>query len=123
MNVFLNSIDDVYSIENLKELKDLIKNKGTPRKGSYNYLYRIWKTRNAPFPHEITGTMKNNTFINIIGNEVQLHIPDVATTKKGYNYGPIHERRKSILKATVFFAWNDIMKRIRNLYRRFIENA
>lgn len=123
MKVFVNNMNNVYSIENIDELKKLIEYKTEPRRGSYNHFYAIWKSIFAPFPHEVTGTMKSATTISIIGDYVDFRIPDIATTKKGFNYGPKHEKRKSILKATVFFAWGDIMNRIFNLYKRFIENA
>jgi len=122
MRVFVNSMNDVYSIENMDELISLIENNKTPCRGSYNNFYRKWKMFNAPFPHEISGRMKLATNIKIVGDSVQLEIPDSATTKKGWNYGPKHEKRKSILKATVFFAWSDIIDGIYNLYKEFIEN-
>jgi len=123
MNVYVTSLYDVYSIDDMEELKDLIKGEASIRRGSYNYFYRIWKLQNAPFPHELTGVMKANTFVEVIGDEVQMYIPVNATMRKGFNFGPIHERRKSVLKSTVYFAWKNIMKTIRELYRRFIEIA
>lgn len=126
MKVFTNSLDEIYSINDANEMRSLIKG-GKLRKGSYNPIYRVWKLRHAPFPHEVTGILKSHTIIKIIGDTVEFSIPSFATTrtstKGNYNFGPIHERRKSILKATVYFAWSDIMKRIRELYKRFIEIA
>lgn len=127
--IFTDNISNIYEIEDAAEMRALIKSKGFPRMGSYNQDYLEWKLIYAPHPHEISGKLKSGVYIDIITNKVLFYTSPTATTatrisdKKVsmFNFGPIHERRKSILKATVVFAWQDIKKRVGNTYKKFTE--
>lgn len=130
MNVYVYNLDNVYEIWDATEMRRLMLSGGAPRKGSYNLKYKKWKKAKGLPPHEISGRMKASTKINVDVNKVSLSIPTIATTrtKKSYdlitgdyystsfNFGPIHERRKSVLKATFVFAWHEIKRAFRDAY-------
>lgn len=126
MNVYVTSLDEIYTIPNAGVMRALILSGTNPFiKGSYHPVYRRWKELHGLPPHQKTGRMKAGTSIVTMPDRVLFFIPTSATTatyitKAGrvhvYNFGPIHEQRKSVLKATVAFAWKDIMNRIRNIY-------
>lgn len=147
--VFTDNISDIYEIEDAAEMRELIRSKGFPRMGSYNQDYLDWKLIHAPYPHEISGELKSGVYIDIMTDKVLFYTSPSATTRTrvshqgplsqiqrlpgagpppGYkvsmfNFGPIHERRKSILKATVVFAWQDIKKRVGNTYKTYAEGV
>lgn len=125
-----NNTLKVYNVANSSEMRALIKSGGKPTEGRYDPNYLVWKKHNAPNAHEVSGRLKANTFIEIINDKVLFYIPTDATTRTCistglgnsppivhfFNFGPIHERRKSILKATIIFAWQEIMRKIALLY-------
>jgi len=126
--VFTSVLEDVWNIQDAEELRSLIKTGSEPTiRGTYNEQYKKWKKRYAPFPHVVSGKLKRGTNVSIVGDKVVLSIPASASTatRKShvYNFGPIHEARKSILKSTVAFSWQEIRNRIRNTYKRALERA
>lgn len=133
--IYTSILAQVYDIKDATEMRSMLKSEVFPPLSKYNQKYFKWKMKQGPpisYPHHLTGRMKANTHIDIFVDRVLFYIPSLAThriniTKGGkvhtYNFGPIHERRKSVLKATVVFAWKDIRKRIRNVYKRYAEMA
>jgi len=139
MNVLVDNLDDVWEITDAHEMRMLMASGATPRRGSYNPLYRAWKVRRGLPPHVVTGTMVGAIFCDIHSNRILFGIPSGAinlshvtpttrfriSRKTGrvyyYNFGPIHERRKSILKATIVFGWQDIMTRLTEAYKKIAE--
>lgn len=127
--IFVQSIDDIYEISSSGEMRRLIRSGGTPKKGRYSWDYARKKIVEGTPPHVKTGRMKNSLINRIIGDSVYLEIPDFVTTvhyttkagtNKTFNYGPIHEMRKSILKAAIVFAWQDIMREILQTYASWV---
>lgn len=123
--VFVRNIDDVYEIQTASEMRQLIRNRQMPKKGSYNWEYARWKKVRGLPPHVKTGKMKAATTVGRSGDAVTIEIPLSATKAvrytpsgraKEYNFGPIHEKRKSILKATMVLGWEDYMKIIKEAY-------
>ena len=131
--VYTSILTQIYDIKDATEMKSLLKSEAYPPLSRYNQKYFKWKMKQGPpisYPHHLSGKMKANTHIDIFSDRVLFYIPSLATvgmkvTKSGkvhvYNFGPIHERRKSVLKATVVFAWKDIRNRIRKVYKRYAE--
>ena len=132
-NIWVSSYSNVYSIYSANEMRSLIRSGSSPQKGTYNAGYRYWKQARGLPPHVLTGETKNSTHIDIIGDTLLFYIPQTATTRTRvsrsidihgnvhetvhvYNFGPIHEKRKSILKAATVFAWRDIRKRLVDVY-------
>lgn len=126
-DVYVNGLR-IWRVTDADKMRELIKNKGRPAVAHYGKNYLLWKEVNGQRAHEVSGKMKRNTFIEIHAGNVLFYIPSTATTRTStgweaniYNFGPIHERRKSVLKATVVFAWQDIMKNIFKTYKEFAE--
>jgi len=126
--IYTTVLTEIYKVEDAAEMRRLIKSRTLPSLTNYNDKYFRWKVRQGvpiSSPHHLTGKTKESTVVNVTGDKVLFYIPKSATirsrTTKGgkthtFNFGPIHEARKSILKATVVFAWQDIMKRIKKIY-------
>jgi len=139
MHVLVDNLDDIWEITDAGEMRLLMATGATPRRGRYHPDYRAFKVKHGLPPHVLTGTMTGAIFVDIHANRVLFGIPSGAinpshvtpTTRLRinprtgrvyyYNFGPIHERRKSILKATIVFGWQDIMTRLTHAYRRIAE--
>jgi len=134
-NVYVYNLDSIYSIDNANEMRNLMRTGGKPRRGSYHPGYKAWKQAHGLPPHELTGVMKRSTFLDIINETLLFYIPSNATSRFSltkprldpttgtwsqrahfFNFGPIHEKRKSVLKSTVVFAWADMKDSILNSY-------
>lgn len=117
----------VFDVQDKSAMRRLIKAKSVPPLAKYNDVYLRNMMAAGKLPH---GSLRQNTHIDIFWDRVLFYIPEEATTatsitKAGkvhvYNYGPVHERKKSILKSTVVFAWQDILKRIGSVYKTYAE--
>lgn len=114
---------NVFEIPTQTELELLIIGGGRshkpsqPREAHYSKEYLKKKeVLNLP-AHEY----KNKGFVE--GTEVVketdrviIRTPSESTTSRGYNYGPIHESKKSVLKYAVLSAWQDIIEDIIETY-------
>ena len=138
--VFTDSLADIYEIPDAATMINMIKTKTYPPLGSYNPEYLERMIRHGLKTH---GSLREHTHIEIMADKVVMFIPSIHTTRTRvvgafrrsidtmqgagpygtrvhvYNFGPIHERRKSILKATIVFAWQDILKKVKNTYLSF----
>lgn len=141
MFVLVDDLDDIYEITDAGEMRMLMATGASPRRGSYHPTYRAFKQFHGLPPHVLTGTMTSAIFVDIHRNRVLFGIPSGAinpshvtpTTRfryaprtnrwHFYNFGPIHERRKSILKSTIVFGWENIMYRLTDAYRRIAERS
>lgn len=139
MYILVDSLDNVWEITDAHEMRMLVSTGATPRRGRYDPDYRKFKIRHGLPPHVLTGTMTRSIFVDIHANRVLFGIPSGAinpshitpttrmrrSRKTGrwhyFNFGPIHERRKSILKSTIVFGWRDIMVRVTGSYRKTAE--
>ena len=139
MFVLVDDLNDVWEITDASEMRMLMASGATPRRGNYHPQYRAFKLRHGLPPHVLTGTMTSAIFVDIHANRVLFGIPTGAITPSHvtpttrmrrsartgrwhyFNFGPIHERRKSILKSTIVFGWRDIMVRLTEAYRRIAE--
>lgn len=125
--VYVSDLSKIYEIPTAGDMRSLIKSGGTPKKGKYDPSYLAKKILEGSPPHEQTGLMKMMTSIGSVGTEIRMIIPDYATTRgskksssKVFNFGPIHEARKSVLKSTFVFAWGNVMKKLMEVYERNI---
>ena len=83
---------------------------GIPRESHYSKEY-LRKKRVASLPaHEWKrGGFSANTQVLRSHGVVMIVTPASATTTRGFNYGPIHESKKSVLKYAFLSAWQDII--------------
>ena len=132
----------VFDVPDKSTMRRLIKAKSFPPLARYNQVYLDNMIRKGKLPH---GSLRQHTHIDIINDKVLFYIPSMHTLKTRvvdpmrrqedywageghygkkvhvYNMGPIHEKRKSILKSTIVFSWQDILKRIGNVYKTYAE--
>lgn len=127
--IFVQSLDDIYEVDSTGDMIRYIKagvGKYIPR-GEYNEQYRQLKTKLGEPPHEHGGPphMKDNVYVNDRGIDVVMYIPMGITTRINvtnsgkihmYNFFPIHERRKSILKAAMIMSWRELEETVLNTY-------
>jgi hypothetical protein len=59
---------------------------------------------------------KDGTEVIKQGGKVIMRTPASKTTVRGYNYGPIHESKKSVLKYAFLSAWSQIIDDIVETY-------
>jgi len=125
--VFTDKTAQIFNVPDKETMRRLIKGKSFPPISKYSEDYFRKMIREGRKPH---GSLRENTFIEFEGDKVKFFIPREATTRtrttkagKTYthNFGPTHETNKSILKATVVFAWQDILKRISEIYKKYAE--
>ncbi|MHA1748708.1 MAG: hypothetical protein ACTSYF_08745 [Promethearchaeota archaeon] len=118
----------VYSVPTAASMRRLIRMRRIPSQSSYNPRYLRKMFREGLLPH---GSLRMHTYIEVL-DRVLFFIPVAYTTAMKitslgrvhvFNYGPIHERRKSILKSTVVFAWPDVMKRVLKTYTNTARGA
>jgi len=138
--IFTDSLTTIYDVPDIATMRRLIKAKGFPPLARYNDDYLRYMQKHNLKTH---GSIREHTYIDIINDKVLFYIPSLDTVKTSvvyktdidrfagagphgakvhvYNMGPIHEKRKSILKSTLVFAWQDILKRIGNVYKSYAE--
>jgi len=132
--IYVNNLTDLYSVKDAAEMRRLMKTTGIPPRGDpYEANYLRYKIRTGHTNvHELSGLMKANTTIKIDKNVLKFEIPKSSTTRAKttragkthiFNFGPIHERRKSILKSTFVFAWEKIIKSIRKVYEDYAKSV
>lgn len=123
--VFTDKTAQIFNVPDKETMRRLIKAKSFPPISKYTEQYFRKMVREGKKPH---GSLRENTFINFEGDKVKFFIPKEATTKTRttkagkthtFDFGPQHEQNKSILKSTVVFAWQDIIKRISNVYKTY----
>ncbi len=83
---------------------------GMPRESHYSKEYLEKKKALSQPAHEYKrqGFSANTQVLRQAGR-VLIVTPASATTTRGYNYGPIHESKKSVLKYAFLSAWQDII--------------
>ena len=139
--IFTNIRSQIFDVPDAATMRSLISTNSYPPLAHYNPWYLNMMFRKNLLPH---GSIRNNTYIDIINKKVLFYIPMMNTVKTSlsysrvftnvlsrastivpkahvYNIGPIQERRKSILKATIVFAWKDIITKVTNIYKRNAE--
>jgi len=90
---------------------------GQPRESHYSKEY-LRKKRSLNLPaHEWKqkGFSEGTEVIKQTGR-VLIRTPAEATTVRGYNYGQIHESKKSVLKYAFLSAWQNIIEDIVDTY-------
>ena len=137
-HVFTDVLTSIYDVPDVATMRRLIKSGTYPPLSEYNDDYLRYMRTHALKTH---GSIREHTHIDIINDKVLFYIPSMSTVRTRvvgsmrrdidswagagpygtkvhvYNMGPIHERRKSILKSTIVFAWQDILKRVGNVYK------
>ena len=110
---------NVYEIPTQSDLEMLIMSGGrshkpaTPRESHYSTEYLKRKRRLGLPAHEWKqGGFKSGTVVIRQNNRVVMKTPAAKTTDDGYNYGPIHESKKSVLKYAFLSAWEQIIEDI-----------
>jgi len=90
---------------------------GQPREAHYSKEY-LRKKRLMGLPaHEYKQKgFKEGTEVIKQGGKVIMRTPAAKTTVRGYNYGPIHESKKSVLKYAFLSAWQQIIENIVETY-------
>lgn len=125
--VFTDKVAQVFNVPTKEAMRKLIKSRSFPPIAKYTEQYFRKMVREGKKPH---GSLRDHTFIGFDKNKVKFYIPREATTRRRttkagktteFNFGPVHEQNKSILKSTVVFAWYDILKRVTNVYKRYAE--
>lgn len=118
-----------YKVESIAQMINHIKSGTIPgTQNLYSKTYMRWKKDSGRYAHELTGEMKKSTYVEIHAGKVLFFIPSSATTRTNvyftkawtYNFGPIHEKRRSVIKSTVALAWKEIMQEVFKVYE---ENA
>jgi len=90
---------------------------GQPREAHYNkeYLQKKRVMNQPAHEYKRQGFSANTKVIKQAGR-VLITTPAAATTVRGYNYGIIHESKKSVLKYAFLSAWQNIIEDIINTY-------
>lgn len=130
--IFVHILDEVYEINSAGEMVRLLKSGAGEsirwtHEGSYNRDYYNYKKRNNEDPHVHNGPphMKNSVYINKKSNRIEVGIPSSATTRikanlagqvNVFDFGPIHESRKSILKSAIIMGWGKIEDAVLDSY-------
>ena len=125
--VYVNDLDTIYSVPTAAAMRSFIQSGITPPAGPpYSPLYYQIKLHAGLPVHEWTGTMKANTLVNLVAGRIHFSIPASATTRWSrmgpYNFGPLHEARRSVLKATMVLVWRDLMSAVVDTYRTIAES-
>ncbi len=91
---------------------------GTPRESHYSKEYLRKKRRLGLPAHEWQQMgFKEGTEVLKLQDKVIIRTPAAKTTVRGYNYGPIHESKKSVLKYAFLSSWQQIIKDIVETYK------
>ena len=90
---------------------------GTPRESHYSKEYlRKKKALGLPAHEWKQKGFKEGAEVIKQHDRVIVRVPSEATTNRGYNYGPIHESKKSVVKYAFLSAWQEIIEDIINTY-------
>jgi len=90
---------------------------GQPREAHYSKEYlRKKRALNLPAHEYKRQGFTANTKVIKRADKVLITTPAEATTVRGYNYGQIHESKKSVLKYAFLSAWQKIIEDIVNTY-------
>lgn len=124
--VYVDTLDTLYSVPTAAIMRSLIHSRTTPPSGPpYSDLYYQIKVYAGLPVHEWTGVMKASTLVEFVSGRIHFSIPTSATTRWSragpHNFGPLHEARRSVLKATMVLAWNDLMNAVVDTYRTIAE--
>ena len=91
---------------------------GKPRESHYSKEYLRKKRRMGLPAHEWKGKgFTEGTEVIKQAGRVIIRTPAAKTTVRGYNYGPIHESKKSVLKYAFLSVWQQIIKDIVKTYK------
>jgi len=86
---------------------------GSPRESHYSKEYLRKKRRLSLPAHEWKQSgFKDGTEVIKQQDRVIMRTPAAKTTVRGFNYGPIHESKKSVLKYAFLSAWEEIIEDI-----------
>ncbi len=86
---------------------------GKPRESHYSKEYLRKKRRLGLPAHEYKQMgFKEGTEVIIQQDRVVMRTPAANTTARGFNYGPIHESKKSVLKYAFLSSWQQIISNI-----------
>ena len=90
---------------------------GHPRESHYSKEYLRKKRRLGLPAHEYKQMgFKEGTEVIKLQDSVIIRTPAAKTTTRGYNYGPIHESKKSVLKYAFLSSWQQIIENIVETY-------
>ena len=90
---------------------------GQPREAHYSKEYlRKKRVMNQPAHEYKRQGFSANTKVITRADKVYIVTPASATTVRGFNYGQIHESKKSVLKYAFLSAWQDIIGDIVDTY-------
>ena len=90
---------------------------GKPRESHYSKEYLRKKRRLGLPAHEYKQKgFKEGTEVIKQSGRVIMRTPSAKTTARGFNYGPIHESKKSVLKYAFLSAWQQIISDIIQTY-------
>lgn len=90
---------------------------GMPREAHYSKEYlRKKRVMNLPAHEYKQQGFSQGTVVIKKADRVLITTPASATTVRGYNYGQIHESKKSVLKYAFLSAWQNIIADIVDTY-------
>ncbi len=90
---------------------------GQPRESHYSKEYlKKKRAMNLPAHEYKQKGFKDGTEVIKQQNKVIMRTPANQTTVRGYNYGPKHESKKSVLKYAFLSAWTQIIEDIVKTY-------
>jgi len=90
---------------------------GQPRESHYSKEYlRKKRALNLPAHEWKQKGFREGTEVIKQAGRVIMRVPSDKTTSRGYNYGPIHESKKSVLKYAFLSAWSQIIDDIVQTY-------
>ena len=114
---------NVYEIPTQSDLEMLIMSggrshkPGTPRESHYSKEYlRKKRVMNLPAHEYKQMGFRQGTIVIKKIDKVLITTPIEAVTSRGYPYGVIHERKKSVLKYAFLSAWQNIIEDIIETY-------
>jgi len=113
---------NVFEIPTQSDLELLIMSGGShrpgkPREAHYSKEYlKKKRAMNLPAHEYKQKGFKDGTEVIKQQNKVIMRTPANQTTSRGYNYGPIHESKKSVLKYAFLSAWTQIIEDIVKTY-------
>ena len=114
---------NVFEIPTQTDLEQLIMSggrshkPGQPRESHYSKEYlRKKRSMNLPAHEYKQKGFKEGTEVIKQQGKVIIRTPAAKTTTRGYNYGPIHESKKSVLKYAFLSAWTQVIDDIIKTY-------
>lgn len=119
-NKIFVSHDRTYHIKSKEDLISMIKNKdfSPPHGKSYNKKYlKLKEKMGEDKPHKFEQYTFWNSEIKDDGERVQLSA-DFSSNAKGFDYLSLHEKNRSVIKATFLLSWQEIIKEILETYKK-----